>query len=145
VRDGGVLEIAALLPDIELSEIVSGRPVALRPPIPEATILVGIHSAACRGCLAYLEEFGPLEHEFRFWDARLLVTVPGGAPAAQVRFGRLLRDDGERFSSRRRAAVLVADRYGQIFDLRRAGPRHDFPAPGELLEWLKYLGTLCPE
>lgn len=41
--------------------------------------------------------------------------------------------------------VLVADRYGQIFEIMQAGAEHALPEPRELEEWLKYLATQCPE
>ena len=42
-------------------------------------------------------------------------------------------------------AILVADRYGQVFHLRSAGAEHALAEPRELEEWLKYLATQCPE
>jgi hypothetical protein len=41
--------------------------------------------------------------------------------------------------------MVVADRFGQIFHISVAGASHDLPRPAELTEWLKFLGTLCPE
>lgn len=41
--------------------------------------------------------------------------------------------------------VLVADRYGQLFEILPAGPDHVLVEPRELEEWLKYLATQCPE
>jgi hypothetical protein len=43
------------------------------------------------------------------------------------------------------AGLVVADRYGQIFYVAHAESKHALPPPRELTEWLKYLGTLCPE
>jgi hypothetical protein len=59
--------------------------------------------------------------EFTAWDAQLLTFEDG------------------------KAAVIAADRFGQVFYARDAEPEHSFPTPRELQEWLKYLGTLCPE
>jgi hypothetical protein len=50
----------------------------------------------------------------------------------------------ERFSLQG-TGLLVADRYGQIFHVVAAPVGHVFPSARELTEWLKYLGTLCPE
>lgn len=40
--------------------------------------------------------------------------------------------------------VLVADRFGQVFEIL-AAPDHAAVGPRELEEWLKYLATQCPE
>jgi hypothetical protein len=71
----------------------------------------------CRGeCERYLESLTALEEEFRIWEARLVPVT--------------CASDG----------VIVADRYGQVFYARSG-----FVPPRELVEWLKHLGTLCPE
>jgi hypothetical protein len=94
------------------------------------TVLVSTHSAACEGCRQYVDALAPSSAEFEVWDARLVVLTPG--PANQV------ASPGE-------AAVIVADRYGHIYDACYTGEGHAFPSPRQLEEWLKFLGTLCPE
>lgn len=125
-----------------------GAPVQLREAGGKATVLVTLHSARCAGCREYVDGLSPLSHEFDVWDARLLVIVPG--PAADTRsvrapFGQTLLDEHGVIAEPASASVFVADRYGQIFDMVRAGLSHDLPSAHELSEWLKYLGTLCPE
>lgn len=71
---------------------------------------------ACSGCGEYLQALADVEEEFRIWEARLIVL--------------------HRQSDR----VIVADKFGQVFYVEgRLTP------PRQLTEWLKYLGTLCPE
>ncbi len=110
-------------------------------------MLATIHSARCAGCRGYLDSLSPLAHEFEVWDARLLVIAPGplretATPPAQ--FGKVLSDENGEIADPASASVIVADRYGQIFDAVHAGTSHALP-PREIAEWLKYLGTLCPE
>ena len=74
--------------------------------------------------------------------------MPGPEAATagfEPRFGTVLADCAQRVSSPEEAAVIVADRYGQIYEVYRAGTGHEFPAVRQLEEWLKFLGTLCPE
>ena len=71
---------------------------------------------SCGGCEDYLRMLADMDEEFQLWEARLIV----------------LRADRDR--------VVVADRYGQVFYTDDA-----LTAPRQLAEWLKYLGTLCPE
>lgn len=87
------------------------------------TVLVKLHSAECEGCRHYLDQLAASAAEFEVWGASLVVA-PGPS------------DD---------AAVIVADQYGQIYDAVYTGGGHQFPAPRQLEEWLKFLGTLCPE
>jgi hypothetical protein len=42
-------------------------------------------------------------------------------------------------------AVVVADRWGEIVHVATAIRTADLPLPDELLEWLDYLETRCPE
>ena len=112
------------------------------------TVLVTLHSAHCAGCREYLDSLSRISGEFDAWDARLLVVVPG--PPALARslvtpFGKALSDEHGSIADPASASVIVADRYGQIFDAVRAGASHELRSPRELAEWLKYLGTLCPE
>lgn len=142
------LAITQFLPDIELPSVETGMLVPLRPSLGRTTILFGLHSATCEGCRRYLDQLASISPEFKAWDARLFVAVPGlrsqGAKFGP-RFGTVLADTANRVSSRDDARVIVADQYGQIFESSYAGGGHDLPAPRQLEEWLKFLGTLCPE
>lgn len=114
----------------------------------QITVLVTLHSSLCPGCRAYLDTLAPLAGEFDAWDGRLLVLVPGTiAEAKRLRlpYGKALADEREHLASAAFASVTVADRYGQVFHAARAGVAHDLPAVRDLAEWLKFLGTLCPE
>lgn len=108
------------------------------------TVLFTLHGAECAGCLQYLEKLAPASGEFDVWDARLLVIVPE-ARGVPTPFGKVLADEHGRVADPAWASIVVADRYGHIFHVARAGMAHDLPPVRELEEWLKFLGTLCPE
>lgn len=140
------LAVERFLPDIQLASPRGA--VALRGAAGQTTILVSVHSAGCAGCRRYLAELASSAAEFAAWDGRLLIAVPGpetGTEALQLPFGTVLADQGQRISSPGEAGVIVADRYGQIYEVCRTGAGHEFPPPRQLEEWLKFLGTLCPE
>ncbi len=142
------LSITSFLPDIDLPSAADGNPVHLRESGGKTTVLVTVHSARCRGCREYLDGLAPIAGEFDVWDGRLLILVPGAlAEAARLRppFGKVLADEHGHVADPASASVIVADRYGQIFHAARAGAAHDLPSARDLEEWLKYLGTLCPE
>ena len=140
-----MLSVAQFLPDIALPSVPARTPTPLRPNIGRTTVLVSIHAAACQDCRRYLEELAGSSSEFYLWDARLLIVVPGIAAQLRPGFGQVLADEAGQIAAPGQAAVLVADRYGQIFDAVYAGAGHNLPAPRQLEEWLKFLGTLCPE
>jgi hypothetical protein len=122
-----MLQVAQMLPDISVPQRGSGPLVPLRPARGETTVIVWTHPHGCRECERYLETITEIEDEFLVWEGRLLVL----SSAQQVA--------GEG------AGVIVADRYGQVFHISLAGARHALPPARELAEWLKFLGTLCPE
>lgn len=131
---------------MELPALPEGVPVQLRGAGGKITLLVTLHSAHCAGCREYLASLSPISGEFDAWDARLLVIVPGWvASGLTAPLVRVLSDEHGLIADPASASVIVADRYGQIFDAVRAGASHELPSARELAEWLKYLGTLCPE
>jgi hypothetical protein len=91
-----------------------------------------------------VERLAASGREFEDWDARLLVVLPE-AGRLPVAFATVVSDTGGVLAETGSAAVIVADRYGQVFHAYGAGTGHQFPPPREIEEWLKYLGTLCPE
>lgn len=141
------LAVATLLPDIQLPSAPDGDAVQIREHGGRTTVLVTVHSSHCPGCQQYLDQLASLAGEFDVWDARLLVVVPGPTNSAAIRppFGKLLADESVRLAKPDCATVSVADRYGEIFHTANAGSSHDLTPARDLPEWLKYLGTLCPE
>ena len=140
--------IASFIPYLELPSAPLGVPVQLRESGGKISVLVAVHSGRCRGCQEYLDGLKPLATEFEVWDARLLVIIP--EPVAEAHstgtpFGRVLSDEDYRFANAGDAFVQVADRFGQVFASVHAGSSHELLAPGEIAEWLRYIGTLCPE
>lgn len=142
------LSVGAFLPDVQLPAASGPASARLRETGGKITALLTLHSAQCAGCLDYLDRLRPISEEFSDWDARLLIVVPGPASGVALPthpFGAVLRDEHGSIADGSCASLLVADRYGQIFEAVHSGPSHELPGPRELAEWLKYLGTLCPE
>ena len=42
-------------------------------------------------------------------------------------------------------ALLIADRWGVLHLTHDAGADHEWPAPAEVVSWLRYLAIRCPE
>jgi hypothetical protein len=142
------LSIADFLPAIELPSARNHAAVPVRESAGKTTVLVTLHSANCTGCREYVNSLAPLAGELDAWDGRLLVAVPGAPREVELvrsPVGTILADEHGLIADPASASVIVADRYGHIFDAVYAGASHRLPGPRELEEWLKYLGTLCPE
>ena len=88
--------------------------------------------------------------DFADWGGRVVVIVPGSvADATDLRaalslpFTVVSETPGTHLLDR--AGVIIADRFGQIFAVDDAGTEHALPPPREVEEWLKFIGTQCPE
>lgn len=60
----------------------------------------------------------------------------------------VLRDDARAtrdWAPAGEAAVVVADRYGVVYHAAHGAGAADLPDTDELIEWLRYLATQCPE
>ncbi|MCW5981833.1 MAG: hypothetical protein KIT09_27355 [Bryobacteraceae bacterium] len=139
--------IAEFLPDIELPATLGGTPVQVRGSGGKTSVLFAIHGVRCGDCQEYIDQLARIAGGFEVWDAQLLVLAPAPLEeAARLRsFGTILADEDGRLAASGSAAVIVADRYGQIFHAASCGASHNLPSAREIEEWLKYLGTLCPE
>ncbi len=42
-------------------------------------------------------------------------------------------------------AVVVVDRYGQVYEVSEASDRDGLPSADALAEWFRFLATACPE
>src|SRR5690606_7209933 len=132
-----------------------GKPVPLRGVQGPATLVARGHGPACRGCRAWLREHDEgLADAVRMWGGRAVAVTPDGGgeegPPPLVEGGRVVRtvsDPEDRVPSvpSGGAGMLVADRYGEVFEVEDAGEGHGLPGPRELEEWLRFLATQCPE
>ena len=150
------LAVGDRLPPLTLPSADGGPPVEWRDTSRGAAVLVLPHSADCRACRAYLETLAAGDEAVRLWGGRTLALLPAGVDEARA-FARECRlpfpvipdPDGD---ARRRcgvlasaAAVLVADRWGQLYDVAVAGAGHELPSADEVEAWLRFLATQCPE
>jgi peroxiredoxin len=141
------LSVAEFLPDIQLPSAPDGQSVSLRESSGKTSVIFSVHGAACPGCREYIDQLARIAAEFVIWDAQLLVVAPSSREeVARINArGTVLADEGRRLADGASASLIVADRYGHIFYAIHSEASHDLPAPRDVEEWLKYLGTLCPE
>lgn len=162
------LDVGDRLPADSL-EAPDGSEVPLRRPRRGNTVLFLAHGTECSGCLAWAESLvRSAGDELEAWDARLLVAPPAsptspssppdrrapGSYADRVEpfvppalttldpGGRIRRrcgiDDGD-------AAVLVADRWGQVYHRSVAREASGLSGVAEIVKWARYMTIQCPE
>jgi hypothetical protein len=103
----------------------------------------------------YLEQVAAAAPEIQEWYARILVVVAerdAGLRLHAALAGRLpVLADPERTLARGLAlppgagALVIADRYGQVYDARTAAAPAGLPGPTEIEAWVRFLSTQCPE
>ena len=142
--------VGGFLPIAEFPSAPAGAPVSVRSSGRESTVHVRVHSAGCLDCRRYLGELVRAAPDFADWGGRVVVIVPGSvADATDLRaalslpFTVVSETPGTHLLDR--AGVIIADRFGQIFAVDDAGTEHALPPPREVEEWLKFIGTQCPE
>lgn len=102
----------------------------------------------------FFDELDPASYEIRAQETEILTIVrkplPETAEAGRTLGwpGRILADErGEVFRRHNPAeplGVLVADRFGEIY-WEAGGPRQPVPPVDEILSWLRFIQSQCPE
>ena len=117
----------------------------------QSTLVVYLHPEPCQPCAGYLEELAPVAADLREWATSLVAVVPADQADQADQEGPfpLLHDDA---AARRQlgigqdeAAVLLADRWGEVFEAAAVGADHGFPLPSQLVESAKILDLSCGE
>jgi peroxiredoxin len=149
------LAVGRSLPDLTLPAAPSGAPVSVRRRGRDNTVLIALHAADCKGCLAYLSALAGAHETLRDWDGRVLPVLHGPLEAAEeIRAARglpfpVIADAEGRLregSGIQGGTFLIADQWGELFLVQAGGEdQHDYPAPAEVAEWLRFVAIQCPE
>jgi peroxiredoxin len=148
------------LPDLALPATTGGA-IQLRSPAEGPLVLVLVRFADAAACREYLDTLAGASADFAVWDGRLLAVfdsppgrgtrteeeVEAGAPtfpfaAAVDEEHRLRRSCGLRPAE---TAVIIADRWGEIYFVATDEGESALPNAATIEEWLRYLATQCPE
>ena len=113
------------LPDVQVPS-VDGDIVRLRTHSRLATVLLALHPE-CSACNAYREDIAAHGRQLSEWDGRVVAVGP-------------LPDIGIEAPS-----VLIADQWGELAVVENAGEQHAFIDVQEVIDWLRFLATKCPE
>jgi hypothetical protein len=136
------------LPDIALPSASGTGTVRLCPGGRLNPVIVALHGGGCDECRAWLDRLAASADALREWDAHVVVIVPEIAILlSDMPFVVAVDADGV-FAARtglRGAAVLIADQWGEVAHATDVGEGHGLPEVGEIVEWVQFLATQCPE
>jgi hypothetical protein len=130
-------------------ELADGEAVLLRPSPHRATVLVLPHAGECEACRRYVE-LTLREARLDPWSATLVTVAPDEASVAFLApvAPRVALDPSFRRAcgvADGRAAVLVADRHGQIWEQTVTDGHTDLPGPDQLEQDVRFIAIQCPE
>lgn len=117
-------------------------------------VLVLHHGVACVACRAFLDALAGEAAGLSAEEAVVLAVGPDRPEAHLAHEGAsrlpfpLLSDPDGQVARRERLpvpAVVVADRFGEIWAAWAAGPRHFFPSAAEIHDWLRFVEFQCRE
>jgi peroxiredoxin len=107
------------------------------------------HPPGCNACEQELRELDSARGELRQEEAEVLAVIPGSSAEVRELKRRLslslplLIDAAPALNGG--AAMVVTDRFGEIFAVTRAGKEHQLPTPAQIAEDLAFIGVQCPE
>jgi len=141
------IRVGAILPRLALAG--NDGPSSLTLPANRALLLVVLHPGGCTGCSTYLTEVAGIVDDLRDWGTRVVVVgVVSSAPCDDELPFPLLGDEGgarDRLGLGDDAAVILADRWGEVMEVGTVGADHDFPLPAHLVESAKIVDLSCGE
>ena len=110
------------------------------------------HPGACAACASYARELLDVGDSLARWDGDiwLIGAIADGTAPSATDVVRVTGDADRRLRERfglapEDARVIVADRWGQIWQTAVADDRHVLVDPGDVLETTKFIAIQCPE
>jgi hypothetical protein len=144
------LAVGRRLPPLR-SHAANGEEVRWRDPVRGSLTAVFLDSNDREGDREYLQSLEAAVPAFKAWDGRLIVVMPGeekGAEQAADSLALVTRTNGEAEHCGVRKgedAVIIADRWGQIYHIARGQGADALPDPSQIEEWFRFIDTQCPE
>ena len=143
----GPLRKGDRLPSTSLPERSGTRNVGLRPS-GGPRVVVTVHQTDCNACIDYVAEIESVREQLEGWGADILIINPGGVPAgdtALARVGLPVLEDPEHVIAHGQLRVIVTDEWGEVYFASSSEAAHGRIAPGEVVEWVKFIAIQCPE
>ena len=141
-----LVQAGQMLPRVKLDG--AGGPRPLSGPGHQSVLVVYLHPEPCRACADYLHEVADCVDDLRQWATSPVAVVPSSSQLEAGPFPLLHDDDEARRQlgiGRDEAAVILADRWGEVVEVATFGQDHVFPLPRQLVESAKILDLSCGE
>ena len=146
------VEVGSILPSLDGLEDQRGRPLNWRDMRRNRTVLFA-HPGTCASCASYGTQLIALRDRFALWDGDVWLVGDSVARLAEHTSDdqvRIASDPTRRAHQRCRlpqqhAAVVVADRWGQIWQIAISGDNHALPDPTDLCVTTQFIAVQCPE
>jgi ribosomal protein S27E len=146
------MEVGAILPSLTGLEDQRGKLLDWRD-MRRNRIVLFAHPGTCAGCSGYARQLIALQEHFALWDGD--VWLLGGSLAQLAEHipadrARIAGDPARRAHQRcglpeQRAVVVVADRWGQVWDIATSDDDHALPDPADLCATTQFIAVQCPE
>jgi ribosomal protein S27E len=148
----GSMEIGNILPALDDLEDQHGRPLNWRDMRRNRVVLFA-HPGTCLRCASYGRQLIALRNRFAEWDGDVWLvgdSVAYLAEHAPDDHVRVVGDTARRAHRRcrlpeRHAATIIADRWGQVWQIAISGGDHAFPDPADLCATAQFIAVQCPE
>lgn len=149
------LQVGNFLPALDLPAAPDGRRESLQAPSRDALVLV-LLPRQFGPWRVWLDTLARAAEEIEQWYARVRVVIAAELEVATQAHTdhhgklRVLADVGGAARGRigiaaGNAGLVIADRYGQVYEVNEVSAEVVLPSPGEIEEWVKFLATQCPE
>ncbi|CDM64197.1 TlpA family protein disulfide reductase [Pyrinomonas methylaliphatogenes] len=132
---------------VVLPSLIDGKPQEVISYGKCSSVIASIHGLSCAACRRYLEELAARAREFAEWEGRVVIVSAERSGGLEIPFALLLDSDGQLKRAARIGipSILIVDRWGSVQLRHEAREAHDFLAPSEIEDWLRYLAIQCPE
>lgn len=119
----------------------------------DASVIYLPHPAPCDGCEAAMLDLVGAKEQLDLWAARpvlVLRDAPAalGLPATLAPFVALDPDGRTRRAcglTADDAALLIADRFGEVWESQAVGDDHAAPTHEQVISAVRYIAIQCPE
>jgi peroxiredoxin len=131
------------------------RPVQLWDYLQRSNVMLFFHHGGnCAACEAFLHELGTQLDTYRQEETAIIAIGPDKPAQSQQLADRpghpfpCLSDPAGHIIAQQSLtppALIIADRWGEIWAAWPCGPDHQFPSQQDILQWLSFIQAQCPE
>jgi hypothetical protein len=140
-----LIERGARLPPLQLLS-KNGNVLNLDAPELGSPALLFVRDRALEVARPYITSWEEHFEDLRGWYGRPLLITETAEPNSSLPHAHIAADQWSTLGIEPEAcALIIADRWGLVYDSRQTVDFSDLPNVAEVEEWLRFLATQCPE